>query len=451
MKKWSKGLLVASCGILIAATSILTTVDRSPVIDSSHYQSTIGKLEKLNEKDFKFSGDTLRIGWAKINLTPLFQTSLAGYGIRAFEDIADSVWMRAFVFDNGFSSIALLAPDLLIFPPTVKETILNHESIKSIAGVFFSATHTHHSIGNWHPGIVGRLFAGPFDQKVIDFISEKAIYAISRATQNLKKSKIGFSAIHTEGLVKNRVDPNGDIDPWLRIIKFEQDGGETALLASFSAHPTTMPRDSAVIHRDYPGILVDLLEDNGAIDFGAFIAGAVGSQGTIRKTNSNATKAFASDLANQITLISNVLQTNYNYQLGQKSLNIEFGEPQFRISEDLRIRPWLFNLIFGSYTASMQLLRIGDTVIVGTPCDFSGELVQPLDQLARTKGINLIISSFNGDYIGYITRDDLYDQDGYETRTMNWFGPENGTYFSQILSRLINLQHNSRETVKPGL
>ncbi|MDA0194356.1 MAG: neutral/alkaline non-lysosomal ceramidase N-terminal domain-containing protein [Bacteroidetes bacterium] len=446
MKRWRKWLLIISSGILIATASILTTVDRSPVIESTHYQSTIGKLEKLNKKDFSFSGDTLRVGWAKVNLTPVFQTSLAGYGIQDFEDIADSIWMRVFVFDNGLSSVVLLAPDLLIFPPKVKESILNNKSIKSLQGVFFSATHTHHSIGNWHPGIVGRLFAGPFDQKVVDLISEKAIYAISLATQNLKKSRIGFSAINTEGLVRNRVDPNGDIDPWLRIIKFEQDGGETAVLASFSAHPTTIPRDSAVVHRDYPGILVDLLEDNVAINFGAFIAGAVGSQGTITDADPNPTKAFAINLADQINLISNVIQTSYHHQLGFKSLNIELGEPQFRISENLRIRPWLFEQIFGRYTASMQLLRIGDTLIVGTPCDFSGELVQPLDHLAREKGINFILSSFNGDYVGYITRDDLYDQDAYETRTMNWFGPDNGNYFSQIISKLINLQYDSGES-----
>lgn len=432
-------MLVTVGGMLTIAAVTLTTVDRSPLIESDHYLTTVGEFDKLNKEDFRFSGDTLKIGWAKVNLTPSFPTSLAGYGISNYKAVVDSIWMRAFVFDNGRARVALLAPDLLIFPPEVKKVLLTDGSMASLQGVFFTATHTHHSIGNWHPGLVGRLFAGPYDQNVVDYIARKALLAINKAVQNLKKTRIAFSSLHTDGIVYNRIDSNGGVDPFLRIIKFVQNGGETALIASFSAHSTTIPRDSAVIHRDYPGALVKLIEKEG-IDFGAFIAGAVGSQGPVINGNSSSTETLAEDLSNQIALISNLLQPQYNNELGFRSFDIEFGEPQFRISENVRIRPWLFKQLFGEYVASMQMLRIGDIVLLGTPCDFSGELVQPLDQIARNKGMNLMVSSFNGDYIGYITRDDLYNLDSYETRTMNWFGPENGKYFSQLLARLIEVQ-----------
>jgi hypothetical protein len=39
-------------------------------------------------------------------------------------------------------------------------------------------------------------------------------------------------------------------------------------------------------------------------------------------------------------------------------------------------------------------------------------------------------------YIGYITRDEYYDRDHYETRLMNWYGPGNGAYLSECLTRL---------------
>ena len=182
-------MLVAVGGVLFIVATTLTTVDRSPIIKSKHYLSTVENFDKLDKNDFRFSGDTLKVGWAKVNLTPSFSTSLAGYGISEYEAIADSIWMRAFVFDNGQSRIALLAPDLLIFPPEVKQLLLMDKSIASLQGVFFTATHTHHSIGNWHPGLVGMLFAGSYDQKIVDFISDAALDAIEQATENIKKKK----------------------------------------------------------------------------------------------------------------------------------------------------------------------------------------------------------------------------------------------------------------------
>jgi neutral ceramidase len=51
----------------------------------------------------------------------------------------------------------------------------------------------------------------------------------------------------------------------------------------------------------------------------------------------------------------------------------------------------------------------------------------------------LIITSFNGGYAGYITPMKYYDQNGYETRVMNWFGPGNGEYFSECVRRMVDV------------
>ena len=51
----------------------------------------------------------------------------------------------------------------------------------------------------------------------------------------------------------------------------------------------------------------------------------------------------------------------------------------------------------------------------------------------------IVLTSFNGGYIGYITPDAYYDLKKYETRDMNFFGPYNGAYISEMLRLL--LQH----------
>jgi hypothetical protein len=79
-------------------------------------------------------------------------------------------------------------------------------------------------------------------------------------------------------------------------------------------------------------------------------------------------------------------------------------------------------------------------VFAGTPCDFSGELVNELDSVANGKGRRLIVTSFNGGYIGYVTDSRRYRLNTYETRTMGWFGYGTGDYINDIIARLISMQ-----------
>ncbi len=60
-----------------------------------------------------------------------------------------------------------------------------------------------------------------------------------------------------------------------------------------------------------------------------------------------------------------------------------------------------------------------------------------LNPLATRKGLNLMITSFDGGYIGYVTPDRYYGRKAYETRDMNWFGPQNGAYFEEMMAGLL--------------
>ena len=76
--------------------------------------------------------------------------------------------------------------------------------------------------------------------------------------------------------------------------------------------------------------------------------------------------------------------------------------------------------------------------MVGMPCDFSGELTPELDAYAKSKRLNLMVTSFNGHYTGYITEDSHYDLEEYETITMGWFGPFNGAYLQEVTRDIID-------------
>ncbi|HYC85987.1 MAG TPA: hypothetical protein VEB86_12235, partial [Chryseosolibacter sp.] len=63
----------------------------------------------------------------------------------------------------------------------------------------------------------------------------------------------------------------------------------------------------------------------------------------------------------------------------------------------------------------------------------------PLDSAASTFGATVMVTSFNGGYIGYVTPGKYYDLDHHETRLMNWYPPGTGEYVSTCLQKLIGV------------
>ncbi|MBC8155790.1 MAG: hypothetical protein H7Z72_23115, partial [Bacteroidetes bacterium] len=154
-------------------------------------------------------------------------------------------------------------------------------------------------------------------------------------------------------------------------------------------------------------------------------------------TASQTLRDYADTLATLIETALPALPVGPDSHLTMLTLPLALRDPSARVSADWRVRPWLFHAVYGDYPSDLKALRIGPAVLVGTPCDFSGELVAGLTPVAANRGLNLMITSFNGGYVGYITPDAYYDRDAYETRVMNWFGPGNGAYFSEMMAGLI--------------
>ncbi|MEM8896217.1 MAG: neutral/alkaline non-lysosomal ceramidase N-terminal domain-containing protein [Bacteroidota bacterium] len=443
-KKWLKILGVTISILILIGLTLISTVDRTPYQKMPYYEKTIDAFSALQPTIT--TGDTLKVGWSRVSLVPEETVPLSGYGKRRgahYSGIHDSVYVRAFVFDNGLSKATYVSADLLIVPPLVYERIfelLDSEDFNP-DNTFLTATHSHSSIGGWQPGIVGRLFSGEFDLDMVEFIAQQIATAIEGASEETSQAQIGYSAVMAADLVRNRLvgDQVGQIDPWFRIIKIIKDNGEVGLLTSFAAHATCTGGSFMELSADYPGLMVKMLEADSTIDFASYGAGAVGSMAPLapRLDDLEEIKYIASNLVPQIMLIQNATPTDYTTELGFAREKVELRVPHFRISENLRLRPWVFEQVFGEVEATVNALKIGDQLLIGTPADFSGELIEPLSNLARTQGHHLMVHSFNGSYMGYVTKDEWYDLDKYETRTMNWFGPYNGDYFSELISVLI--------------
>ena len=438
-RKRTKRFFIGTCLFLaVAAIALLTTVDRTPYRETEYYREFRRKIVSLPKPKPATGADTLQVGWAKVNITPPHPMPTAGYGQRLgkrYTAVHDSIYVRAFVFDNGLQKAALVSADLLIIAPELTNAIARRLPAIgfSIEQTYLCATHSHNSTGGWAGKLVGSLIAGGHEPEMIDFLADGFAEAIRQADLNKATAAIGAVAYPARELVENRLEITHPTDSLLRVLKIRKTSGETAVVATFTAHPTLISDEEIVLSRDYPGVLVDALERSGKIDFAAFCAGAVGSH-TTRTFGRNSWEAMDNEagfLAKKIVIGFDKIPLGYHTQLRTVSVPLPLRQPHFRISGNIRLRPWVFHAAYGDYPSVIKGLRIGNTVWIGMPADFSGELVPAIQPYGNWPRNPLFVTSFNGGYIGYVTPDAYYDRPYAETREMNWFGPYNGAYLTE--------------------
>ncbi len=107
---------------------------------------------------------------------------------------------------------------------------------------------------------------------------------------------------------------------------------------------------------------------------------------------------------------------------------------QPRVADNWKVRSWLSRRLLpvGDRTW-VQGIRLGDAVWLSTPCDYSGELALDLRERIRGRGAEAVVTSFNGDYLGYVVPLAYYGMNTYETRTMAFFGPQLPGYLGSVL------------------
>jgi hypothetical protein len=280
---------------------------------------------------------------------------------------------------------------------------------------------------------------GEYNDTVVHAIADRIKESIMMASQNMKPSTIRINAIPLRSAVRNRLDkPNGGVDSLLHVIEIKRSDSTRLALLSYTAHATCVDQTTITLTRDFPGKLVDDLEKEG-YSFAMYMAGAVGShaanppQSGWGCVNWMADTLDAAFMQNRSAFLSMKDSTLVMYRVP-----LALGEAAVKISKDWQLRPWLFNAAFGNYPSYLTVLRIGDLVLLGTPCDYSGQLTAPLYAHARQKGLHVMVTSFNGGYIGYITPLRYYDYEHDETRLFNWYGPGNGEYLQECMTKLID-------------
>jgi hypothetical protein len=455
MKKWLKRLSY-TIGVIVMIISALlyysiSSIDTTPYFETDYYANTIEKLNSaLSSRNI--SNGELKAGFAKINISPKYvkdtedpskgefnKIKLAGFGDGQFATgVHDSLFAKAIALKVNNNLVVLVSADLLLIAPEVVQKIeekLTERSKIKREQVYFGASHTHSSIGNCIPGIVGKEFGGEYQPELVNWLAEKFTKLIIESVSDLQPAEFASGYIKATNLIKNRIiGETGRLNDKFTIASIKQENGRQAVVGIFAAHATTISSWNNQFSGDYPGYFQRGLESKG-IDMAMFFAGTLGSHTNKGKGSKfDKSKYIGDALADSAIIVLNKMEYSSEVTLSAVTSKIEIPKLQMiYIADNLRLSPEVGHRLMPQVRdAFIQGLMINNLLWLTMPCELSGEYAIDLKNALELKGYNSAITSFNGQYLGYIVPAKYYYYDTYEARLMGWYGPSMGDYLMEL-------------------
>lgn len=442
--------------IILLLLACLDGVDARTYLRQPYYAETAARLRLAGETNVLAHGE-LAAGFGRAKLTPTVNAPqddpaagkfralpLAGYGNRKgkpTQGVHDDLFVKAVALKVGDKLGVMVGADALIVPPEIAALAaqqLQKEAGLSREQLYLSATHTHSSLGGWGEGLVAEAFAGGFQPGARIWFANCIVRAVREALADLQPAEFGHGRFAAPQFIRNRVVGDlGQVDPEFSYAVVNQRGGRLGVLGTFGAHATILPSSLMEFSADYPGCWQRAVEqETGGL--AVFLAGGVGSHSPVPggPAFAGAEKMGQALAAMLLEQLPRTPLTN-RVTFGMLGLDVTLPPFNVRVADGVRLRPWLAKrLLHTDGRTFLQAFRLDDALWVSTPCDFSGELALGIKHEFRVRGKAVTITSFNGDYVGYVIRPRYYHLDGYEPRVMSFYGPCVPDYFEDLIRGL---------------
>ncbi len=196
----------------------------------------------------------MKIGFAKVDITPPIGVYLAGYFQRDRPSIGvhDPLYSRAIAIVDGEKVFAAASVDVLGISLDLFRLVEKYvRELLGDVGIEFSvsAIHTHSG-----PDLYG-MYAD-FDEVLYELTARRIASSIILAYRNAEDCTGVFHGIGEVGEVAvNRRDPiRGIVDPRVHVVKFECSSAGV-VLSNYSCHAVVLGHNNFMISADYPGAL----------------------------------------------------------------------------------------------------------------------------------------------------------------------------------------------------
>ena len=426
---------------------------------------------------------SLRAGVARIDITPPVGVDLTGFIARQNPSVGvrDPLYARALVLDDDDQQVALVSCDLLGLDRDLVVEIRDRIALATgIAApqVMIACTHTHGG-----PATITLVDCGKIDPDYVESLVPRIVDAVVQAQARLQTVTLAVGSAASSTGVHNRRKPGDVIDPEVGLLRVDDaEGAPLSVVVNYTCHPTTLNHTNRHITADYPGLVTSRIEQaTGAVAL--FLMGAIGDVGpvtrgeeslaTVGSAVADAALAALPGLAPvpgphlevagemlDLPLLSmptrqqwNAWRTEYQHaafaaeSAGQPAeatvqwAHVHWAERMFEAMQEGQLRP--------TVSAEIQMIRIGDLVIIGVPGEYFVELGLQIKEGIRQSGVSqsMICGFANGD-VGYIPARRAYALGGYEVEdAYKYYGyaaalaPEAG---EQIVAKAIELGQKER-------
>jgi hypothetical protein len=198
----------------------------------------------------------VRVGAAKVDITPPLGMELEGYGARVSgaSGVHDPLHARALVVegDDG-TAVALVVTDLLqVLPRLQGEVAAEVEARTGIPRerLQLVGTHTHSGPDLNRPSAAEQV------------IGDRIVEAVELAWQGRREAVAAVGIGRIEGIGANRRPDGGPLDDRVTVTRFDAtDGSPIATHVNYGCHPTTLGPDNTLYSADYPGVLCRVVDE----------------------------------------------------------------------------------------------------------------------------------------------------------------------------------------------
>ena len=220
--------------------------------------------------------NNLKAGFARVKITPPMGIDITGYyKVRKAEGVLDDLYANVLALSAGGKTVLLCCLDIIGYRNNGCDTF--RDAVSKASGIpreaiFMSATHTHTG-----PNVDVKA-TGELERNYLNWLILKTCDAAKFALTDLKDARMAYGVSKAERISFGRrylmkdgscrtnpgvnnpeiLEPIGEVDERVNVIRFDRDGAETLVLVNFGTHPDTIGGN--LISADWPGFVRKTVE-----------------------------------------------------------------------------------------------------------------------------------------------------------------------------------------------